>query len=104
MSHNYPGNVRELDNIIEHGCVLCQGGTIRAENLPDWIHRPTETLGADLSLEEVEKQFIISVLKKNDWNRLATANDLKIHKTTLFRKIKKLGIQLPNQDGRSSRH
>jgi len=46
----------------------------------------------------------ISVLKKYDWNRLAIANDLKIHKTTLFRKIKKLGIQLPNQDGRSSRH
>ena len=104
MSHNYPGNIRELDNMIEHGCVLCQGGMIRTENLPDWIHQPTETLGADLSLEEVEKQFIISVLKKNDWNRLATANDLKIHKTTLFRKIKKLGIQLPDQDGRSSRN
>jgi len=104
MSHNYPGNIRELDNMIEHGCVLCQGGMIRTENLPNWIHQPTETLGADLSLEEVEKQFIISVLKKNDWNRLATANDLKIHKTTLFRKIKKLGIQLPDQDGRSSRN
>jgi PAS domain S-box-containing protein len=104
MSHNYPGNIRELDNIIEHGCVLCQGGMIRTENLPDWIRRPTETLGTDLSLEEVEKQFIISILKKNDWNRLATANDLKIHKTTLFRKIKKLGIQLPDQDGRSSRN
>jgi PAS domain S-box-containing protein len=104
MRHNYPGNIRELDNIIEHGCVLCQGGMIRTENLPDWIHQPTETLGADLSLEEVEKQFIISVLKKNDWNRLATANDLKIHKTTLFRKIKKLDIQLPDQDGRSSKN
>ena len=104
MRHNYPGNIRELDNIIEHGCVLCRGGMIKTENLPDWLHRPTETLGADLSLEEVEKQFIISVLKKNDWNRLATANDLKIHKTTLFRKIKKLSIQLPDQDGRSSRN
>ena len=104
MCHNYPGNIRELDNIIEHGCVLCQGGIIKTENLPDWIRRPTETLGTDLSLEEVEKQFIISVLKKNNWNRLATANHLKIHKTTLFRKIKKLSIQLPDQDGRSSKN
>jgi len=104
MSHDYPGNIRELDNIIEHGCVLCQSGLIRVENLPDWMRQPTENLEADLSLEEVEKQFIISILKKNDWNRLAAANELKIHKTTLFRKIKKLGIQLPDQDGRSSRN
>ncbi|MBW2353849.1 MAG: sigma 54-interacting transcriptional regulator, partial [Deltaproteobacteria bacterium] len=99
MGHDYPGNIRELDNIIEHGCVLCQGGIIRVENLPRWI-RPSEEdshvhLGTDLSLEEVERRFIVSVLEKNGWNRQAAANELKIHKTTLFRKIKKLGIQLP---------
>ena len=104
MSYDYPGNVRELDNIIEHGCVLCPGSIIRAEHLPDWICPPTESLETALSLKEVEKQFIISVLKKNDWNRLAAAKELKIHKTTLFRKIKSLGIKLPDQDGRSARH
>ncbi|HDZ90495.1 MAG TPA: PAS domain S-box protein [Deltaproteobacteria bacterium] len=107
MGHDYPGNIRELDNIIEHGCVLCQGGIIRVENLPRWI-RPSEEdshvhLGTDLSLEEVERRFIVSVLEKNGWNRQAAANELKIHKTTLFRKIKKLGIQLPDHDGRSAK-
>ena len=107
MGHDYPGNIRELDNIIEHGCVLCQGGIIRVENLPRWIRPPDEDshvhLGTDLSLEEVERRFIVSVLEKNGWNRQAVANELKIHKTTLFRKIKKLGIQLPDHDGRSAK-
>lgn len=107
MGHDYPGNIRELDNIIEHGCVLCQGGIIRLKNLPRWI-RPSEKdshvhLGTDLSFEEVERRFIVSVLEKNGWNRQAAANELKIHKTTLFRKIKKLGIQLPDHDGRSAK-
>ena len=104
MSYDYPGNVRELDNIVEHCCVLCPGSIIRAEHLPDWICPPTEILETELNLKEVEKQFIISILKKNDWNRLAAAKELKIHKTTLFRKIKRLGIKLPDQDGRSARH
>jgi transcriptional regulator of acetoin/glycerol metabolism len=96
MSHNYPGNVRELDNIIEHGCVLCHGSLITEEHLPDWVLPPIENQEGALSLEEVEKQFIISILKKNNWNRLTTAKELKIHKTTLYRKIKKLGIKLPD--------
>jgi len=104
MSYDYPGNVRELDNIIEHGCVLCPGNIIRAEHLPVSICPPTENLETASSLKEVEKQFIISILKKNDWNRLAAAKELKIHKTTLFRKIKRLGIKLPDQGGRSARN
>jgi PAS domain S-box-containing protein len=103
MSHDYPGNIRELDNIIEHGCVLCPAGFIKKEHLPDWLQRrPAENPEPNTSLEEVEREFILAALKRNKWNRLATAHDLNIHKTTLFRKIKKLGIQLPSQDGRSS--
>ncbi|OEU44551.1 MAG: Fis family transcriptional regulator [Desulfobacterales bacterium S7086C20] len=104
MSYDYPGNVRELDNIIEHGCVLCQGSLITKEHLPDWVLPPIENLGTALSLEEVEKQFIISILKKNNWNRLATARELKIHKTTLYRKIKRLEIKPPDQYGHSVRN
>ena len=98
MSYDYPGNVRELENIIEHGCVLCPGSLIRAKDLPDWLRPPSNDVSAASSLEEVEKQFIISVLTKNNWNRLAAARELKIHKTTLFRKIKKLRIYPPDQD------
>lgn len=103
MAHDYPGNVRELENIIEHGCVLCPGSLIRAEDLPDWLRPPPKEISAASSLEEVEKQFIISVLRKNNWNRLAAARELKIHKTTLFRKIKKLRIYPPDQDRHSKR-
>jgi PAS domain S-box-containing protein len=98
MSYDYPGNVRELENIIEHGCVLCPGSLIRVKDLPDWLRPLPKEISAASSLEEVEKQFIISVLTKNNWNRLAAAKELKIHKTTLFRKIKKLDIKPPDQD------
>ena len=101
MSHNYPGNVRELENIIEHGCVLCPGNLILVKHLPEWMQPPAEGSNMPSSLEEVEKQFILSILRKNNWNRLAAARDLKIHKTTLFRKIKKLKIELPDRGGHS---
>ena len=103
MSYDYPGNVRELENIIEHGCVLCPGSLIRAKDMPDWLRPPSKEISAASSLEEVEKQFIISVLTKNNWNRLAAARELKIHKTTLFRKIKKLSIYPPDQDKHSKK-
>ena len=103
MSYDYSGNVRELENIIEHGCVLCPGSLIRAKDLPDWLRPPSKEISVASSLEEVEKQFIISVLTKNNWNRLAAARELKIHKTTLFRKIKKLRIYPPDQDRHSKR-
>ncbi|MBW1681074.1 MAG: sigma 54-interacting transcriptional regulator [Deltaproteobacteria bacterium] len=100
MSYDYPGNIRELENIIEHGCVLCPGGLIHIKHLPDSL-RPTlnSFVSAD-TFEEIERQFIIFMLKKNKWNRLATAREMGIHKTTLFRKVKKLGIRLPDKDGR----
>jgi len=97
ISHDYPGNVRELENIIEHGCVLCPGNLIRSKHLPEWLRPRIENTVTASNLAEVEKQFIISILKKNKWNRLATAKELKIHKTTLFRKMKKLHIDPPDQ-------
>jgi PAS domain S-box-containing protein len=98
MSYAYPGNVRELENIIEHGCVLCPGNLIRLKHLPDRLCPTAERVETVSSLEEVEKQFIIFILRKNNWNRSAAARELKIHKTTLFRKMKKLNIKPPDQD------
>jgi PAS domain S-box-containing protein len=101
MSYAYPGNVRELENIIEHGCVLCPGNLIRLKHLPERMCPTAERVETVSSLEEVEKQFIIFILRKNNWNRSAAARELKIHKTTLFRKMKKLNIKPPDQDVRS---
>ena len=52
----------------------------------------------------MEAQVIMDALKRNKYNRLATARDLGIHKSTLFRKIKMLGIDLPKIDGRANRN
>jgi PAS domain S-box-containing protein len=101
LNHDYPGNVRELGNIIEHGCVLCLGNLIRVKHLPEEFQPQTALPDTLLSLQELEKQFILSVLKKNKWNRQATARDLRIHKTTLFRKLKKFNITPPPQRSHS---
>jgi len=104
MEHSYPGNVRELENILEHAFVLCPGGMIEPQHLPPRI-RPAGAAAPEFrgarTLEEIEARFIRDALARNGWNRLATARELGIHKSTLFRKIKSLGIVLPEQDGRT---
>lgn len=103
MRYTFPGNVRELENIVEHAFVMCPGGMIETEHLPEHFH-PEIDLSQDEGLkivEQYEKEVILTALKNNSWNRLQTAKALGIHKTTLFRKIHKLGISLPKQDGRS---
>ena len=103
MKYDYPGNVRELENIIEHAFVLSPGGMIQAQHLPDELRpRPSTPQRETLDLlGEYEKELILDALRRNQWNRLKAAQELGIHKTTLFRKVRKLGIDLPDTDGRS---
>jgi PAS domain S-box-containing protein len=105
MSYNFPGNIRELENFIEHAFVLCSGGIIQLEHLPDNIKgKSSDTeFTTNTSLEEFEKHMIKEALNRNHGNRQATADELGIHKTTLFRKIRRFGITLPEIDGRQSR-
>jgi PAS domain S-box-containing protein len=98
MFHNYPGNIRELENVIEHAFVLCYEGQIEIHCLPENLRikspRPIahSTMGEALKLTEA--QVILGALERNKNNRLAAARELGIHKSTLFRKIKMLGIDL----------
>jgi len=105
LAHSYPGNVRELENLVEHGFVLCPAGLIRPEHLPlDPLSAPETVQGSRRSaLDEAERDQILRTLAEHDGNRLETARALGIHKTTLFRKIKKLGIAVSGKDGRSHR-
>ena len=105
MRHDFPGNVRELENILEHAYVLSSGRDIEVEDLPDWLHAEDSASesGEPATLEELEGRFIRDVLARNSWNRTTAARELGIHKTTLHRKIRRLGIELPEIDGRSSR-
>ncbi len=105
MYHNYPGNIRELENIIEHAFVLRDDGLIHKHHLPNSfagkepiVH---ESKSLTHTLDSTEALAIMNALKENNFNRLAAAKTLGMHKSTLFRKIKRFGITLPKIDGRS---
>ena len=105
--HDYPGNVRELEHIVEHAFVLCPGGLIESEHLPDNLRPATGSRAGPAraieTLQEVEKRLIVEALERNQWNRDAAAVELGLHRSTLFRKIRSLGIELPPIDGRSAK-
>lgn len=97
LEHDYRGNVRELENIIEHCFVLCQGEIIEQKHLPASFQTTVDADYHDIkkavTLEEMEKIFITNALKQNNGNRTAAAKQLGIHKSTLFRKLKSLNIE-----------
>ena len=103
----YPGNVRELENIIEQAFVLCRGGMIELNHLPPEL-RPSAGRGVHegqpMSLETIEKLFITETLQRRNGNRKLAAKDLGINVSTLYRKIKFLKIETPPSDGRGRAH
>jgi PAS domain S-box-containing protein len=110
MSYDFPGNIRELENIVEYATVVCKNHWVEKEHLPDTLHQkiglrkiaaPEETTESEPSLEALEKDIIYKTLKKNNWNRKLTAAQMGIHPSTLWRKMKRLNIIAPKQDGRS---
>jgi PAS domain S-box-containing protein len=107
MAHSYPGNIRELENIVEHALVLCPKGQIDVRCLPEYLTELTpnhaQTARIDEALKTTEARVISGALNRNHYNRLAAARELGVHKSTLFRKIKRLNIHLPETDGRSGR-
>jgi len=96
MGHPFPGNVRELKNALEHAFVLCRGGEILPEHLPAELRslaRPAAGgVEATSTLRRVEERLIREALRRHGGCRLATARELGMHKTTLWRKMRRLGI------------
>jgi len=92
--HEWPGNIRELENAIEHAFILCSENLIDLHHLPETIApRPTKLRGGgSATLKEIEKQAIAEALVRNRGRRMATARELGIHKNTLRRKIRAYGI------------
>ena len=102
MQHSFPGNIRELENIIEYGFILCPGGLIQEHHLPDSFHldEPADSYDKNLqsgvlSLEQIEKQAILGALQRNKWKRMMTCRELGISKDTLRRKIERYGLENP---------
>jgi PAS domain S-box-containing protein len=98
MQYEFPGNVRELENLIEHAFVLCHRSQIELEHLPrefvkkfkEEEKRPSKSTDR---LKDAESTVIVDVLKKHGGNRSKTAEELGIDKSTLWRKIKKYNIK-----------
>lgn len=104
-SYRWPGNVRELENVVERSLLLRKDNVIRPSDLPDPILRPRrsgtasraaasskETLPLKKALEEPERRIILAALKKFGFNRQLTARALGINRTTLYNKMKRLGL------------
>ena len=106
MHHDFHGNIRELKNIIEYAFILCDGGYILPQHLPDPFnavpHLPETESESDPerphTLEEIERQAIFLALEKNKWKKSATCEELGISKDTLRRKLSKFNLNHPFMD------
>jgi len=107
MAYDFPGNVRELENILEHAFVLCDGDRLELGHLPPrFLARRGLGAGSPAirdAARAAEACLISEALERHGFDRLATARALGIHKSTLHRKIRALGLALPERDGRARR-
>jgi PAS domain S-box-containing protein len=94
-SHDYPGNVRELENAIEHAFVMCHEGWIQPSHLPPWVcqdRRAAAEAPVPMDLREAAQAEVIrQALARHGGNRMATARELGMHRATLWRWLRKLG-------------
>jgi two-component system response regulator AtoC len=105
-NYDWPGNIRELENVIERLVVLAVGDKISSDDLPEFLKRessPTELVRLDLSpqgisLEAIEKDLIIKALNKFNWNQTQAAKYLDISRRTLNYRMEKHGIRKDNDE------
>jgi len=96
MLYDWPGNIRELENAVEHAFILSKEELIRLQHLPDKILSEINAVFATngTTLKDIEKNAIFNALQKNNWKRAVTAKELGIDKNTLRRKIIRYGIEV----------
>ena len=100
LNYGYPGNVRELENILEHALIICQEDTIQPTHLPEYLPaRPAARKAISLGSanpgfpsENKEHVKLLAALQQFSWHRQKTASALGVDRTTLWRKMKKYGL------------
>ncbi|HUG90962.1 MAG TPA: sigma-54 dependent transcriptional regulator [Planctomycetaceae bacterium] len=108
--YSWPGNVRELVNVVERAFVLTKGTVITPADLPESIREedrwttPLASIvtggGLKSAMQQPERQIILEALDANGWNRQDTARMLGINRTTLYKKMKRYGIEYEPVAGR----
>ena len=102
--YSWPGNIRELKNVINYASTLCDDNTITLEHLPDYVFNCTpfifneneSTHKQHAEILPKQGQKILDTLRQNNWNATETAKQLAIGRATLYRKMKKYSIVSPN--------
>jgi DNA-binding NtrC family response regulator len=98
LNYDYPGNVRELENILEHALIICRDATIQPDHLPDYVRQGQRPGQASRSIhdpedpQQRERRRILAALAKSGGHRCNAAGELGMDRTTLWRKMKKYGI------------
>lgn len=105
--YRWPGNVRELQNVIERAVLLGKSDVISVDDLPAGVAAgaplvadPNAAGSLKSALSAPERQIIMDVLEAHGWNRQQTADALGINRTTLYKKMKKLGLETAQHGGR----
>ena len=98
LGYDWPGNVRELENVIERAVAFSDGVILGPMDLPERIRASIsyEALKEDSTLEEMEKEHILRILQKADGHRASAAEILGISERTLYRKLRKHRMDLPD--------
>lgn len=99
LNYDYPGNIRELENILEHAAIICRTGLIDTDHLPAYVRKRLSVQKRKERVQNTEKQdnekeSIIKALEQCGGNRTQAARNLGVNRTTLWRKMKKLNIPL----------
>ena len=98
LNYDYPGNVRELENILEHALIICREAMVQPDHLPDYVRQIQQTTAASKSVAgeaesaSREHRRILAALEKCNGHRCNAARELGMERTTLWRKMKKYGI------------
>lgn len=100
-SHAWPGNIRELENLVERMVVLRQSNQLTIEDLPaEYLSSAliADQPAGEMGFHEAERQLVISALERNGWNKSKAAAQLKVHRHILLYRMKKYDIKPPTHD------